>query len=268
MLTHLTGISLHTVLLVPFPSTILRFLGHTSLLSSSLKPKDFVLSSHYYYFTLLFPCQFFLIPETTDNHFGLFIELLGTHWLRMNAVYTCSCRRRQLIGTTSLGRCASRSPSHHLPSTLPAEMTLVFTLSLSLFLIWSWLPIPWPDRLSCIVPLGTRLNHVGTLLVSLLWREVGNHRQMLFAWGWGGGGIGVEGNFWAFYPYQKANLGGWGVCAGEALGYITDAASLGAFSYFRFHKEHWTGRISAFPTCMTIFLCGGEGSRDPNFLFF
>lgn len=54
---------------------------------------------------------------------------------------------------------------------------------------------------------------------------------MLFAWGWGGGGIGVEGNFWAFYPCQKANLGGWGVCAGEALGYITDAASLGAFSY-------------------------------------
>lgn len=54
---------------------------------------------------------------------------------------------------------------------------------------------------------------------------------MLFAWGWGGGGIGVEGNFWAFYPCQKANLGGWGVCAGEALRYITDAASLGAFSY-------------------------------------
>jgi hypothetical protein len=74
-------------------------------------------------------------------------------------------------------------------------MTLVFTLSLSLFLIWSWLPIPWLDRPSCIVPLGTRLHRVGALLVSLLWREVGNHRQMFFAWGWGGGGIGLEGNF-------------------------------------------------------------------------
>ncbi|EDM18099.1 rCG64427 [Rattus norvegicus] len=31
-------------------------------------------------------------------------RLLGTNWLRMNAVYTRSCRRRQLIGTMSLGR--------------------------------------------------------------------------------------------------------------------------------------------------------------------
>lgn len=50
-------------------------------------------------------------------------------------------------------------------------------------------------------------------------------------------GVGVgEGLDWkAIFGYfthaRRLNLGGRGVCAGEALGYITDAASLGAFSY-------------------------------------
>lgn len=51
------------------------------------------------------------------SHPGLSAELLGTHWLRTNAAYTCSCRRRPSTGTTFLGRCASRSPCRHLPST-------------------------------------------------------------------------------------------------------------------------------------------------------
>lgn len=200
-------------------------------------------------------CEFSLIPNTTDNHLGLFIELLGTHWLRTNAAYTCSCRRRQLTGTTSLGRCASRSPSHHLPSTFLLKMTLVFTLSLSLSL-WSEVGCPSPGpvdwlALCSLVPDYT----VGTLLGSSSLRRGGNHRQMPFAWGVGGG-IGLEGNFLGIYPCQKANLTGGRVLCWWGTWIHTDAASPGDFLTLRFNQERWAGNNPVFPTCMNFFLFG------------
>ena len=76
------------------------------------------------------------------------------------------------------------------------------------------------------------------------------------AWGWGVDGVtGLEGNFLGIYPYQKANLGVGGSCAGGHLDTYWCCKSRSVF-LLRFNQECWAGKDPAFPTCMNFFFWG------------
>lgn len=143
-------------------------------------------------------------------------------------------------------------------------MTLVFTLSLSLSLIWSCLSIPWPDRLSGIVFLGTWLYHghsTRILFSEERWETTG--RCPLLGIGGVGGGIGLEGNFLGIYPYQKANLGGVGLVLVGHLDTYWCCKSRGFFLLLGLTRNVEQGKTLPFLPAWTFFF-----GRDPKALIF
>lgn len=79
---------------------------------------------------------------------------------------------------------------------------------------------------------------MGTLLGSLSLRRSGKPQADALWLGVGGGrGDWTGRQFLGHFLCQKANLGGRGACAGEALGYILMLQVQGIFLILRFNQE-------------------------------